>query len=77
MVRKGSSYLCTPVAVGRLSNAVSWPNLDLAAIVDAEIDVFVKERVTDGVQVFSGQAEMGDVISWAELHNLAQYLLRV
>ena len=77
MVRKGSSYLRTPVAVGRLSKAVSWPNFDLATIVDAEVDVLVKDRVTVGVHVFGGQAETGDVISWAELHNLSQYLSRV
>lgn len=69
--------MCTPVAVGRLSKAVGWPNLDLAAIVAAEIDVLVKDRGTVGVQISGGQAETGDVIQWAELHNLSQYLSRV
>ena len=44
---------------------------------DAEIDVFVKDRVTSVVQVSVGQAETGDVLPWAEFYDLKQYLFRL
>lgn len=52
--RNGSSYLCTPVAVGRLSKGVRRLKLNLTAIVDTEIDVSIEDRVTVGVQIFGG-----------------------
>ncbi len=44
-----SPYLCTPVAIGGLSNGIRWPPFDLASVVDAEIDVVVENVVADGV----------------------------
>lgn len=46
---KKSTYLCAPVTIGRLGKAVSWPYFDLATVVDAEINVSIEDRVTDGV----------------------------
>ena len=74
---KRSPYLCTPVTVRRLGIAIRWPNSDLATVVDAEIDLSVKDRVADGVQVSGGEAEAGEIISWAVLHDLEHDLLMI
>lgn len=50
---------------------------DLAAVVDAEINVFVKDWIADGVQVTGRKAETEEVISRAELHDLEHNLLRI
>ncbi len=44
-----SPYLCTPVAIGGLSNGICWPPFDLASVVDAEINVVVEDVIADGV----------------------------
>lgn len=69
-------YLCTPVTVGILGESVRWPNFDRVTVVDAEIDVFVKDRVADVVQGAGGKTEAVEVVSWAKLHDLERNLLR-
>ena len=70
-------YLCTPVTVRILGESVRWSNFDLATVVGAEIDVFVKDRVVGVVQVSGGKTEAVDVVLWAKLRDLERNLLKI
>lgn len=56
-MRKRSPYLGTPIAIGRLSKVIRLPNLDLPAVLNAKINVFVKDGIADGVKAPGGKAD--------------------
>ena len=41
-------------------------------MVDAEINVFVDDRVADGVKISGDKAEVEQIVWWAEPHDLKQ-----